>query len=86
MITCARSDPGSASVNPNSLGSMASTALTSPAQWPDLSVHCELFWIVPLHQARPRGRQLRLAEQPIEVVAHHRLVLTALLKQEASQG
>ena len=29
---------------------------------------------------------LGLTEQPIEVVPHHRLVLAALLKQEASQS
>ena len=31
-------------------------------------------------------RSLRSAEQAIEVVAHHRLVLTTLLEQEAGQG
>jgi hypothetical protein len=31
-------------------------------------------------------RGFRLAKQPIEVVAHHRLVLAALLEEETGQG
>jgi len=82
MIAWERGDPRRSPGNPNSLGSIASTAIPAKllrlflmlglsssltsALGPDASVGCR-FWF---------------AKQPIEVVAHHRFFLTTMLKEE----
>ena len=64
--------PWPASVNPDSPGSMASTGFQAK-----VLDRCAMDLA---------GCNFRFAEQAIEVMPYHRLVLTALLKQKARQG
>ena len=72
MIAWDHGGPWPASVNPDSPGSMASTGFQATA-------------VDRCAMDLARGN-FRFAEQAIEVMPHHRLVLAALLEQEARQG